>query len=148
MLGAGGSISGQGTRPHMPQLCRSRTQQLKILRETKDLGGAWPHRVLQGPALPPSQPYLASGTRLQPSSRGFPEALFPSEANPTRKKEPVGSRCAAGHTGSHVGGRRRGLEGDGGRPANCAGADGRRVSEAAGRGSGARGVSRDPGCCR
>ena len=51
--GGWGSISRQGTRPHMPQLKRSRTQQPKILRETKDSGGAWPHRVLQGPALPP-----------------------------------------------------------------------------------------------
>ena len=72
--------------------------------------------------------------------------MFPGEANPTRKKEPGGSCCAAGHTGScHVGGRRRGPEGDGAGPANCAGADGRRVREAAGKRLRARGVSRDPG---
>lgn len=120
----------------MPQLKSSRSQQLKLLRATKDST----RRATGASTATFPKPHLASGTCLQPRSRGFPEALFPGEANPTRKKEPVGSCCAAGHTGScHVGGRRRRPEGEGAGTANCAGADGRRVREAAGkrRGQGA-----------
>lgn len=58
--------------------------------------------------------YLGSGACLQLSNRGFPEALFPGQANSSHEKKPVGSCRATVHTGSrHVGCGGRGAEGRG-----------------------------------